>query len=253
MSSSFNITLAPGVLNVTAEEVRRSALFTQWVNRLEEEGMILSGVYVCDVLKWGKPEEPKMIYLLAEACDADGRKLHRTAVHLRGDTVDVLAILRCEGKEYVVFVAQPRVPGAKNHNVSNPSGMVDAGEEVTFAGLRELDEELGYKIEWEKPFHLVDRPLLVSAGGTGERAHMLCVRANVSRDQISMLHNRFGGVADEGEKTRVLVVPFAQAMEMTDGTKTMLSLLLYQTRSSNVSGFIKRMWAKLMRRNNQAM
>lgn len=228
----LDITLAPGVHNVTAEEVRRSALFTQWVNRLDAEGMRLDGVYICDVLQWGKPVvEPKMMYLLADVCAADGRKLRRTAVHLRGDTVDVLAILRCEGEEYVVFVAQPRVPGAKNHNVSNPSGMVDAGEDAAFAGLRELDEELGYKIGWDKPFRLVDRPLLSSAGGTDERAHMFCVCADVTREQIALLHNRFGGVAEEGEKTQVLVVPFAEAMGMTDGTKTMLSLLLYQTRA----------------------
>lgn len=231
MSPYFDVSLASSVRNVTEEEVCCSTLFTQWVNRLDEEGMVLHRVYVCDVLLWGKPVEPKMMYLHADASAADGGKLRRTAVHLRGDTVDVLAILRCEGEEYVVFVAQPRVPGAKNHNVSNPSGMVDAGEDAAFAGLRELDEELGHKIGWGKPFRLVNRPLLSSAGGTDERAHMFCVHADVTQEQIAHLHNRFGGEADEGEKTQVLVVPFAQAMDMTDGTKTMLSLLLYQTRA----------------------
>lgn len=211
--------------------------------------MILNRVYVCDVLLWGDPTEPKMMYLLADACDADGRKLFRTAVYLRGDTVDVLAILRCMFKKYVVFVAQPSVPGGKNHDVTNPSGMVDAGEDPMLAGPREVDEEFGYKLKWGKPFRLVDRPLLVSAGGTDERAHMLCVQAKVKRKVITELHNRFGGVAEEGEKTQVLVVPFTQAMGMTDCTKTMLSLLLYQNRPS----FIKRLWAKLTQRDDWAV
>ncbi|WP_028776190.1 NUDIX domain-containing protein [Shimazuella kribbensis] len=167
MSQEIIVTLGPGVTNITEEEVRRSALFTQWVERMDTAGMNVRKVDIHHVLQWGKPTEPKMIYLSAWAVDPDGTELPPIAAHLRGDTVDTLAILQCEGEEYVVFVMQPRVPGA-SICISNPSGMVDTGEEVSIAALREVDEELGHKIKWSKPERLVYRPLLVSPGGTAQ-------------------------------------------------------------------------------------
>jgi 8-oxo-dGTP pyrophosphatase MutT (NUDIX family) len=229
MMPTIEITIAPG-LNVTEDEIRNSTRFTDWVDRLTIARIVVTHVHVYSSHSWAG--EPKMIYLEAEG-HIDGRQFRRTVAFLRGDTVDMLAILECDGVEYAAFVGQPRIPGAIANSISNPSGMMEPGEDAVFTGLRELDEELGYKLPWEKPIKLCDRPLLVSPGGSDERAVFYVTRCKVDRGILKKLHNRFGGAANEGERTKVLVVPFHESMEQDIGCKTMLSLHLYQNMKNN--------------------
>jgi hypothetical protein len=236
------ITCAEGV-QATPEEVRQSHVFRQWLERLANDGpsIELRAVTVLAVHAWGRPTpEIKMLHLMVEAYEGT-RRLDGVCT-LRGATVDMLALLDDgSGEEHVVFVIQPRVPGAQSAVVSNPSGMVDPDEQVKLAGLRELDEELDGDgtITWGKPIDLgehavgSDEPFLVSPGGSDETAKFFAVKATVTPEQIRKLHNKFGGAAHEDERVQIIVVPLSEARDEAKRggkvcLKTLLSLLLYK-------------------------
>lgn len=236
------VTCAPNV-PATPDEVRASPVFQQWLDRMNTDGrgIDLRSVEILAVHAWGNPREIKMIHLLADAYEGV-IKLPGVS-NLRGATVDVLTLLDDGEDLYVVFVEQARVPGAQSRVVSNPSGMVDAGETMHLAGLRELYEELpeGTTIEWGEPIDLGHHatgssdPLLGSPGGSDEVVQFLVVRANVTTTQVHALRDKFGGNVTEGERTRILVRPYreARAALVPEGggkvcIKTLLSLLLHK-------------------------
>jgi 8-oxo-dGTP pyrophosphatase MutT (NUDIX family) len=219
------MTIAPGV-NMTAEEIRRSTLFVDWVEKLAANNITLVNPHVSTVLQWGTPIEPKMIFLTTEA-KVDGRNIPRTAAFLRGKTVEILPILKCEEEEYVLLVKQLRIPAAQ-YVVSTPAGMIDSGEAAHFATLRELDEEIDFQLEWSKPHLLIDKPLLVTSGGSDEVASFYYVKANVTSEQIEQLQGHFAGVATEGEQTESIVVTLAKALELSSCVKSRLSIREYQ-------------------------
>lgn len=227
--------------DATPEQVANSHVFLQWFNRLTDEGFRVQSVRIHATHWWGQPREIKMIHLEVSLTDSEGRH-HNDLTTLRGQTVDVLAIVTTPGSrnEYLVLVVQPRPAGAQAAVASNPSGMREGKEAVYSATLRELDEELGEKIPWCRPIELVPPfvdttdPLLVSPGGSDELVWMLKVRAEIGEEQLARLRFKFAGAADESEHTQVLVVPFEDVPRRLASigrhadAKTLLSYLLYE-------------------------
>lgn len=224
------------------EEVRDSAVFQQWLTRQYGRGITVRGVRVNGAYKWGAPPALRMLHVAVDAYDdATGRKLDGTAM-IRGATVDILAVVRIQGETqpHVVFVRQPRVAAMQLCVTSNPAGMLEEGENVTFAGLRELAEELDEpNLEWSDIVNLgefitgSDEPLLVSPGGSDETSSFLAVHTTLTRAQVDALNNKFGGAAEEDEHTHVLVKPLGEAIPAlrTGGLvdmKALLSLLMYK-------------------------
>lgn len=220
------ITTAPSVTE-TAEEILQSALFSGWVENLSRNNITPVNPHVQAVLQWGNPLEPKMIFLTTEAY-ADGRKIRRTAVFLRGKTVEILPIIECEGEEYVLLVKQLRIPGA-TYAVSTPAGMMD-GQMAQYAGPRELSEETNLTLNWSEPRLLIDKPLLVTPGGSDEEVTYLYTKAKATRAQIANHQGHIGGLAAEGEQTQSLIVPIDEAPNRTNCVKTHHSLFVYQLR-----------------------
>jgi hypothetical protein len=177
-----------------------------------------------------------MMHIDAEVADSQG-VIERRSIFLRGDCVDVLATLHCEGQEYVVFVSQTRAAGGQRV-ISNPSGMLD-GQWADVAALRELDEELDMHLPWSDPVSLgfyalgTHQPMLTSPGGTDERVHFMHVSTSVTLDQLNELNSRHGGSVAEGERTQVHVVPrplailYLKTNSRSVDVKTVLSLYLY--------------------------
>lgn len=223
---------APGV-----ESIEGSSLLGQWLERLRTNAprTTLDVVTVVAADNWGTAE-PKMAYVHVRSTAPDGAARSDTGM-LRGDTVNTLAIATCDGQEYAVFVTQPRAIGAQEEVVDNPAGRLDNGESFESAALRELDEELGVRLPWSHPIDMGmavfgQELFLVSPGGTDERTKFMLVRANLTREQLHKLHDAFGGLEHEKERTKVRVVPLAEARRELSGSgnadlKLAFSLMLY--------------------------
>jgi 8-oxo-dGTP pyrophosphatase MutT (NUDIX family) len=111
--------------------------------------------------------------------------------------------------------------------------MVDGGERVRDAAIRELAEEVGGNLEWCPPV-LLAGPLLVSPGSTDERAFIYVCHARASFEQLEQLDGAAAGNAEEGEHITTRVVPLSGAREalLTDANesdmKSTLALSLYR-------------------------
>jgi 8-oxo-dGTP pyrophosphatase MutT (NUDIX family) len=212
----MELILIPGVEH-TVEAVKASNVFSQWFKRLPKE-MIPSVLEITTVHGWD--DEIKMIVGIADGY----------LVFLRGDTVDISAILTCEGKKYALFVVQPRIAGAQSRVVSNPSGMVDTNEQVVIAALRELNEEvelgLSFTISWSAPI-LLKEPSLVSPGGTDERVFFYGVTAELTFSQLQGLQGHVAGLQEEDERTELLIVPLEEALDHTNDVKAQTGTLLH--------------------------
>lgn len=219
----------------TAREVRNSDLFKKWLARCIAQGFKIDSVKVFAAHKWGDPKQIKMLHIKAEARAKDGREVGGV-VFLRGDCVDILTIISTESNEYALFVYQPRLAGAQKCVISNPSGMIDdTDKNVASAALRELEEETGAGLKWSHPISMVGDtvlPMLVTPGGSDERVYFYLVRANASEVQVAQMQGKLAGMADEGEQTRLYLVPLSSALTWikdcgSPDLKTVTSLLLY--------------------------
>ncbi|GMT05563.1 hypothetical protein PENTCL1PPCAC_27737, partial [Pristionchus entomophagus] len=59
------------------------------------------------------------------------------------DGVDIVAILKRDGKKYFILIKQYRIP-MRAWCLEFPAGMIDANESVEQAAIREMKEETGY-------------------------------------------------------------------------------------------------------------
>lgn len=229
----------------TAERVAASRRLNDWLARARDGGITVKAVDVYAVHEWaskaGAPKEVQFIHLVAEAYGPDGRRLNGESF-LRGDTSDMLALLETPTETYVVFVLQARVAGAHSRVLSNPAGMIEAGEVAGVAGTRELNEEIGRDeegaiIEWGEPLDMGKAVAggngleLVTPGGSDERSAFNMTKAKVSSDVAKRLEGRFAG-ADADEHTQVVVRPLRRAIAALGefgpvDLKTLHSLLLY--------------------------
>ena len=83
----------------------------------------------------------------------EGKEMKWNYVSRKGDTKIVTAICRSQTTGKYLLISQPRVPINKIV-IEFPAGLIDPGESVRQAGLRELKEETGYegKVIAEGPF-----------------------------------------------------------------------------------------------------
>ncbi|KAH8661923.1 hypothetical protein BX600DRAFT_437356 [Xylariales sp. PMI_506] len=94
----------------------------------------------------------------AEAQGSEKRKQHLPgSVFLRGPSVAMLVVLTPEGssggpgdgdgESYAVLTVQPRIPAGSLGFLELPAGMLDDGGSFTGAAAKEIEEELGLKLQ----------------------------------------------------------------------------------------------------------
>lgn len=189
--------------SATLAQVRKSRLFNNWAKRVHDWD--ISQVTVVDAFSWGG--EVRMLLMRVTYGGYDH------AILLRGSTVDILTIVSCDKRRYLVHVEQPRV-AVGQVVLSNAAGMVDGDEHVAVAALRELAEELGVSLNWGKPLNLnrvvygFDVPELGTPGGSDEDVTFFAVQVQVTSDDLAKLKDSVAGLAHEGEKTIVRLTEF---------------------------------------------
>jgi nudix-type nucleoside diphosphatase (YffH/AdpP family) len=139
----------------------------------------------------------------------------------RGDSV--AALVHDQEADTLTFTEQFRYPTVEKGPgwlLEIPAGSVEDGEEPAQTMRRELEEEIGCRVETLTPIH----SFYVSPGGTSERIHLFYAL-------VTPAHyvSEGGGLASEHENIRVVTMPvkdaFAQmwAGQMHDA-KTLIAL-----------------------------
>ena len=137
---------------------------------------------------------------------------------VRSDAIAIL--LYNTTKDTVVMVKQFRYPtrrdNYKGYTIEVPAGKVDEGETPVQAALREVVEEVGYKI---KKKNLIEcMPAYTTPGYSTEKIYYFLARVT-NKDKIS----EGGGCISENENIEVLEIPyltFRNNMDCFDDLKT---------------------------------
>ncbi|HVI69518.1 MAG TPA: NUDIX domain-containing protein [Magnetospirillaceae bacterium] len=170
------------------------------------EGWSIPRVTVTDAFSWGGAIRMMQVRITHGAYDH--------AVLLRGATVDILTVLTCDNRTYLVHVDQPRVAVGQIVR-SNAAGMIDDDEAAVVAALRELAEELAISLKWDTPLNLnemvygVNLPEVVTPGGSDEDTTFFAVHVRVTSDDLVRLQGRTGGLTQEGEHTTIHLTEFS--------------------------------------------
>ena len=133
----------------------------------------------------------------------------RRLVFERGDSVAAVVLNRSSGR--LLFTEQLRVPTLNSGPgwlVEVMAGMIDAGETPEAALLRELEEELGFRVE-----HLeAIANFFVSPGGSSERIWLYYAEV-----EDSGRVGAGGGLASEQEDIRTVLMTAEEARAALNG------------------------------------
>lgn len=165
---------------------------------------------------------------------------------IRGDSVGILVVLRCEGLEYLLLTVQPRPAVGSAGFVEIPAGMVDASGKFVGQAAVEIEQETGYKITETDLTDLstswcgspsdphdgagADDPVsyALSPGGCDECMQFFLHRRDVTPDELTALEGKATGVIEEGEVIKLKVTLLDRhARRIPDG-KTQIALGLYR-------------------------
>lgn len=130
------------------------------------------------------------------------------------------------GTEYVVLVKQLRLPAGKKL-LEIPAGRIEDGEDAMGTAIREIKEEVGLEVDASsvKPlgFHYP------SPGLCSEIITLYYCVVPLPMSEIRKMHKRSAGLAQEGEKTEVMVIPLDSflAFGIADG-KSITAYRIYR-------------------------
>lgn len=191
--------------------------------------------------------EPKRILFLKLQVTVENDLGERLpgAVFLRGGSVAMLMILRMEGaydERWVIMTEQPRIAAGSLSFVEIPAGMLDDSSKFSGAAAREIEEEVGYKLEGKD---LIDMTKLAmqhqkteqdlrvavypSPGACDEFIAIFFWQQTVSRARLEDLNGRLTGRRAEQEKIRLKLIPYNQLLDHGGrDAKTLAAWSLYE-------------------------
>ncbi|MCR4926892.1 MAG: NUDIX hydrolase [Lachnospiraceae bacterium] len=105
-------------------------------------------------------------YFMASRTDGTEDLYANTGV-LHANGVNICSVVKTPEGEKIVLICQYRYP-LNNRIYEFPAGLVEKGEDAAEAGIRELYEETGLKIDCIKPPAGYNRPFFNSCGMTDE-------------------------------------------------------------------------------------
>lgn len=225
--SKVSLSAEPGI-DIAA--VTASKQFTDWVASMDADRFVVSAVHFQSVDMFG----PKIgfIKFKASITDKSGKPLPGI-VFMRGGCVAMLCVLTCKDKKYTVLTVQPRPASGRFDFVEIPAGMLDGSGNFAGVAAKELDEELGLKIDSKDLIDLSEkaghsRGVFVSPGGTDETIRLFVYEQEVTQDELAAMHGKCTGLLSEGEQITLRVVALDDDILTIDDGKTIVAYALYQ-------------------------
>ncbi|MDQ7815222.1 MAG: NUDIX domain-containing protein [Patescibacteria group bacterium] len=212
-------------------EVISSPRFKQWAERLDS-GMVVRHVHVKAADTFGG--RIAFIHLRLNVLDPKGGDLVRF-LFLRGNSVALLAVFICEGREFVALIVQPREAEGDVECKEVVGGMCDKGSDYPTVAARELQEELGIQVRPEELVDMTERMakikrsgLFPSPGACDEAVRFFLFRREVEREELEALQGKATGLAHEGEHLKVRIVPIGDLPHESSNMMAWTAYLLYQ-------------------------
>jgi hypothetical protein len=213
---------------------KRLPAFGKWVEKLASNyGDNLTKIDVLEVYPFGPVDKARGGFVMANVTATYNNKPVSGFAFIRGGAVSILVIAQdpATKEEYVVTVRQPRVPGGEVAYEEIPAGMLDDAKNVAGVAVKEIEEELKFKIDGTKLVKLSE--MYPSIGGSDEMITTYVYRTAMPYEQIKEFIGKETGAAEENEQIITVVRKyddFKQACRdggITDA-KAQLSLGLYE-------------------------
>ncbi len=227
MKKNMNIEMHGQSFELTGEEeninlVAESSQFKNWLKKMDPR-FVINKILVQAV---DKRYDGGLLFakLRAEVYDNHGNRMHGN-LFMRGDAVAMLIVLKSNDKKWVVLTSQPRFPAGEFESIEIPAGMMDGKGDFTGTAAREIEEEVGIKVEAGKLVYLDE--FLSSCGGSDERIKLYYCEVDMPENEIEKLHGKITGVEHENEKIRVIIVPFDDLPKNTRDPKSLLAFGCY--------------------------
>lgn len=211
------------------EQVLRFPPFRRWIER-NIQFLTIRSVTIQSVDFFGS--RVGFMKVKGDFLNSQGEQVPGIAL-LTGGTIVLLAILSCEGEEYVVLVEQMRPAIGLPAFLELPAGMVD---HHTFGGAaaNEIKEETGLEFKEEEMIDLTallyddNNPYIYfSPGRTDEEGKVYYIRREITADEMKNLHGRIAGNLEEHEYIFVHLVPLRDVIRISRDGKTLFSIAIY--------------------------
>lgn len=216
--------------SVDLGRVIKSQRFNQWLRGIDRRFDVRS-IHIRTADRAGD-KEAAFINLQLEVRMQEKSRLR--IANLQGNSVAILVVLVCEGREFAALVCQPREAAGIYESPEIVAGMCDGEPDFAKAARRELAEELGCRVEADK---LVDMTALLGDIGRGglypspatssESVHFFLYRAEATAEELAGFEGRRTGVASEDEHLVVRVVPLDDIPKVSPNMFSVTAYLLY--------------------------
>jgi ADP-sugar diphosphatase len=149
-------------------------------------------------------------------------------VFLRGDSVAILPILKCNGDRFVVTCLQPRMPDGKI-KCEIPAGMMDGNYNFAGTAAKEMTEETGIVMNLTDLIDITPKgKLCPSIGGCDEKIKFYAYIKEVTPEFLAELNGKITGNFEEGEIIRIKLIKYETLHEECDDMKAMTAMLMLE-------------------------
>ena len=211
-----------GVNQEHLEKAVESPMFQNWLHKMEEQDHLdLTGLEIQSVDMFG----PRPGFIKFNAQVEDDRipgKLVPGITFMRGESVAVLFVVN---EIYTILTVQNRIPQASQNEIEIPAGMLNGSKDFSGVAAKEIEEELGEKINYVDLEYLgMMRP---SQGGCDEIVHLFSYNCSMSDEKLLEVQTRNTGLLEENESITLKVVKLKDLVRVTDDGKALSAYARY--------------------------
>eukprot|EP00667_Euglena_gracilis_P003281 EG_transcript_3292 len=212
--------------------------FEQWLHALEAQGRIRVKDIRIQALQLQPPGlEVQAVSLRLDAYDAaqgaHGPKLPDDVVTLQAPEEVLAVVLRCEGRDHLIGVREPRLSVRDFDNVQLPRARLDAAGAFHGPHVRKIADVFGLRLHRDAMLNLSEalfgkgKPrLFTSINSHSSQFTMWLYKQEVHRDYFSKLPERMNEHNAEGDFVKVVMHEAEKFADLVTGTRCCAVLAL---------------------------